>query len=382
MALVKKKSKLSGVKKKLDAAKATAKDVRKRVAAIGTRPGTAGPQASGINAAVDPKLNALANRAAKMLELAFQKAAAHDDRASKYPLPADTNSAEAQAYRLLKDLPLIRRRALKKQLMEGVEASASQRQQKFGDLANVDLKSRTSVMDQVRNLPVPASVRMTAQDIARARMSVEGFFLPVVTQALLLPFVPTTMLARITEIECVKPTKQLEIGKDEISVSAVVIDDLGNVTAATPFDAGKFKKGERKPFRHVVTSFNLAGGVFPKSFAVLYSVTEDDVLGLVEKVIITLLLGIILFMLSILTTGPVLSMAFFVLAEAMFVAATPPISLAFQQPLDENAVTFNSAAQVAFRDGAGQPSATSIALVRDQDVSGGKYRLTTDFVLE
>jgi hypothetical protein len=379
MALVKKKSKLSGVKKKLDAAKATVKGVRQKVAA--RRP--AGPQASGINAAVDPKLKALANRAAKMLELAFQKAAAHDDRASKYPLPADTNSAEAQAYRLLKDLPLVRRRAMKKLLMEGVEASASQRQQKFGDLANVDLKSRTSVMDQVRSLPVPASVRMTAQDIARARMSGEGFFIPVVTQALL-PFVPTTMLARITEIECVKPSKQLEIGKDEISVSAVLIDDLGNVTAATPFDAGKFKKGDRRPFQHGVYRFNLAGGVFPKSFAVLYSVNEDDVFGLVEKTITKLLLEVILMLLAILTLGvPVLSIALLAMAAALAVSWTVPVfQLSPPNPPDDNAVSFNSAAQVAFRGANGQPSATSIALVRDQDVSGGKYRLTTDFVLE
>jgi hypothetical protein len=371
MALGTQKSKLSGVKTKLDAVKATAKGERKKVATPRPAP------------ALDPKLKALADRAAKMLELAFQKAAAHDDRASKYPLPADANSAEAQAYRLLKDLPLVRRKALKKHLMEGVEASASKRQQKFGDLANIDLKSRTSVMDQVRNLPVPASVRMTAQDIDRARMSAEGFFLPVVSQARLLPFVPTTMLARITQIECVKPSKQLEIGKDEISVNAVLIDDLGNVTAATPFDAGKFKKGERKPFQHVVCRFNLAGGVFPKSFAVLYSVHEDDVLGLTEKVIIQLLLGIILLMLAIFTAAvPVLSIALMALGTALNITATIPLLQSSPQPLDDNAVRFNSAAQVAFRGEDGQPSATSIALVRDQDVSGGQYRLTTDFVLE
>ena len=367
----KKKSKLSGVKKKQDAAKAKPKGVTRKVAARSPV------------AAVDPKLKALANRAAKILELAFQKAAAHDDRASKYPLPGDTNSAEAQAYRLLKDLPLVRRKALKKHLMEGVEASASQRQLKFGDLSKVDLKSRTSVMDQVRTLPVPASVRMTAQDIDRARMSVERLSLPVAGQAQALPFVPTAMLARITQIECVKPSKQLEIGKDEISVSAVLVDDLGNVTASPPFDAGKFKKGERKPFQHVVCSFNLAGGVFPKSFAVLYSVKEDDIFGLTEKVIIQLLLGLILMMLAILTAGvPVLWIALLALGAALDVTATIPLLQSFPQPLDDNAVTFNSAAQVVFRGEDGQPSATSIALVRDQDVSGGKYRLTTDFVLE
>ena len=377
MAIVTKKSKLSGVKKK--PAKTAAKDVGKKAAA--RKPAAA---RATVRAALDPKLNALANRAAKTLELAFQKAAAHDDRASKYPLPADTNSAEAQAYRLLKDLPLVRRRALKKHLMEGVEASAAQRQQKFGDLASVDLKSRTPVMDQVRSLPVPASVRMTAQDIARVGMSVEGFFLPVVRQARLLPFVPTTMLARITQIECVKPSKQLEFGKDEISVSAVLIDDLGNVTAATPFDAGKFKKNDRKTFQHSVCRFNLAGGVFPKSFAVLYRVNEDDVFALADKILIQLLSGLLLMLLAMVMVGmPVLAIALAALGAAMNFAATIPIfQLSPPPPLDDNAVRFRSAAQIAFRGEDGLPSATSIALVRDQDVSGGKYRLTTDFVLE
>jgi hypothetical protein len=330
---------------------------------------------------VDPKLKAVAARAAHLLELAFEKAAAHDERPSKYPLPDGASSAEARAYQVLKDLPLVRRRALKKALMASVEASAPARQRKFADLAVVDLKSKTALMDQVKKLPIPASVRMTAQDIDRASKSIASFFLPARRQGRAAG-VHTKLIARIREIKCVEASKQFEIGKDEISVSAVILDDLGNVTVPVPLKAGRFEKGDVLALQHDVYTFNLEGGVFPKTFAVLYAVNEDDVFGAFEKTVFRALVGIVLLLLAMLA-APVLllSVALLALGGTFLTLALGRGYQVFVRPGDDNAVTFNSAAELTFLDAAGQPSSTSIPVVRKQGVSGGTYQLTTDFVL-
>src|SRR5262245_18112043 len=99
--------------------------------------------------------------------------------------------------------------------MAGVEATAAKRKQALGDLAKVNLESKTAVLNQVRALPVPTTVKMSSHEVERARADLAGYFRPVTRLRAGAP-VPQTMTARILSLECLEPSKQLEIGKDEI----------------------------------------------------------------------------------------------------------------------------------------------------------------------
>lgn len=337
---------------------------------------------------IAPKVRALADRTSHLVELAFQKAAAHAERPKKYPLPSDPACFERKAFELLESLPLLRRRAARKHFLEGADASPAKRKQRFADLAQVDLESATSVADQARRLPVPAAVRVTAQDAEAIRRSFAPFMRPVAARqgrAL----APQTMTARIVSLECLEPSKQLEFGKDEIVVSATVVDDLGNTSAVDEIDFGKFEEGQRDTVPRNVFTFDLAGGTFPKSFSVFYRVKETD-LGESDPFfqgIMKMLAGATLFLVA-LAAGIAIpgiggAIVFGVLmaagSTALFVGMSQMKILVF--PPGEPSVTFNSAGEVSFVDASGNPSLVSLPVESDQTVSKGRYRLTTDFVL-
>lgn len=336
-----------------------------------------------------PKIRALADRTSQLVELAFQKAAAHNHRPKKHPLPSDPACFERQALALFESLPLLQRRAAKKYFLDGADAGTAKRKQRFADLAQIDLESATSVADQARRLPVPAAVRVTAQDAEAIRRSFAPIMRPVAARqgrAL----APQTMTARIVSLQCLAPSKQLELGKDEIVVSATVVDDLGNTSAVGEIDFGKFEEGQMDTVPRNVFTFNLAGGAFPKSFSVFYRVKETD-LGESDAFFqgtMKMLAGAALFLVGLAAGIAIPGIGGAIVFGVLLAAGSTALGVGMSQMKilvsprgGEPSVTFNTAGEVSFLDAAGNPSLVSQPVESDQEVSKGRYRLTTEFVL-
>lgn len=244
------------------------------------------------------------------------------------------------------------------------------------------------MLDQLRRLPVPAELRMTPAELERAAAWLRRSVPPTARRSPRQAALPVAMVSRLRRVACIRETR--ELGKDEISVSATVIDDLGNATPVAPIDFGKFKTGDvvdlaaapRELFR-----FDLTGGAFPKTFAVLYFLVEDDPVAFAVVQSILAIAGLALGLAgaaviaaagSVVTLGVVLgglglAMAGFAVAFGYRfpVLAPPPRSV----------VEFPSQDQLTFVDENGDKSVISIPETFAYELFGGRYELTSDFLL-
>ena len=107
----------------------------------------------------DPKLLDIANRVIHTFQLSTSKAIAAKSDPEKFPLTSDPDSAEPIASSLfMKRDPTKQQVAIRKAL--GIVTASKQAQtEQFGDLADVNTHSVTSVEEQVRALEIPAHLR-------------------------------------------------------------------------------------------------------------------------------------------------------------------------------------------------------------------------------
>ncbi len=112
-----------------------------------------------------PKIQALKLKLDRTIKLAVEKAAGHMQDPTKYPLPNNPKSLERAFHNLLSALPNKSKKKLFEHVNLSLNATASKRNTTYGELAGINLKNTTSVVDQVAAIPVPAAMKMTTDEI-------------------------------------------------------------------------------------------------------------------------------------------------------------------------------------------------------------------------
>lgn len=324
---------------------------------------------------VDPRLTAIAQRAARLYELTMARALAHEEDPERFPLPSSTRSVERRLRAQIRRLPAAGRRRLAKRLLPLATAPARERREQLGDLAGLDLRSPQSLVDQVAGLPVPAGLSLSRPELDRAIGRLQRLAVPIAPAG---QAVFTAMTSRARRIECVKDTR--EAGRDEIFLSALTIDNVGNEIQVEPIDFGKFKTGDAADFppgqEPELVTVSLLAGAFPKTFSSIFVLSEFDRFGLLfvglGLVVTTVALAVLPFVAPIgaMVVGLLTGLTLFnvgVAGEIFDVA--------------ESVVSFAAVDEVAFLDENGEKSDQSIPEVFNLQFGGGTYLLTTDYLL-
>lgn len=230
------------------------------------------------------KVNYLRQRLAHTISLSAEKAAAHLQDPSRYPLPPGKDNLEFAFVDLVKVLPKRKQDKFLDKLKEAIQATAPARQQKYGALAAVDFKKAISVAEQADTIAVPEEMKITDADMEAIKLSVKkgkAMAKPVIKRPQLAQAVPgTTLQFTVESITCVETNDRR---KDEISVSAFVIDNNGAQQERNNFFTADFKEGESKSPGAAgnLFSFDLADSTstgFPANFAAGIFMTEKDLI--------------------------------------------------------------------------------------------------------
>src|SRR5258705_5470586 len=232
----------------------------------------------------NPKLQYLHSRYQHSISLAIEKTAAHLKNPQQYPLPSGSQNLEKAFSGLVGILPKRKQDKFVDKLNAALNASPAQRQQKYGDLAAVDLHSNKSIADQVKALPVNEQVRFTDAEITELHEQAFGRHIgdkirtiqkqkqkhpPKTRQAA--AAVATTLKFVLDTLTC---NKTSEIRKDEITASAFAVSSTGVSLQKDAFFAADFKKGDSKNIGAAGDLFSFllddssTGGVFPQTFSV------------------------------------------------------------------------------------------------------------------
>ncbi len=236
----------------------------------------------------DPKLRQVAMRVLKEMELAIQKAVAHEADPATYPLPAEQDAVERLVHARAQTLKPEQRRLAVAKVMPRVMAAPAQQAQALGDLAKINLRAPTSVAKQADALPFPASLKLQANALQPL-----ASFASAATVAASSAGVAVAAIASVTDklelrlhrVKCVDETGSGtfgELGKDEIALSGTAVDETGDIHKLTEFKVGDFNDGDVRTFSppRRLTSFDLREGTaFPKSYFVTLVLAEKDLGG-------------------------------------------------------------------------------------------------------
>jgi len=272
----------------------------------------------------NPKLQYLHSRYQHTISLAIEKTAAHLKNPQQYPLPSGSQNLEKAFSGLVGILPKRKQDKFVDKLNAALNASPAQRQQKYGDLAAVDLHSNKSIADQVKALPVNDQMRFTDAEIIQLHDQAFGGHIGdkikiLKQQKQKLPPKPQQAAAVATILKFVLDTltcnKTSEIRKDEITASAFAVSSTGVSLQKDAFFAADFKKHDSKNIGAAGDLFNFllddssTGGVFPQTFSVGLFMTEKDLIHNVDlgnKIAAVLsILGFTLFGLAMIL-GPII----------------------------------------------------------------------------
>lgn len=197
-----------------------------------------------------PKIKALKTKFDNTVALALEKAAGHIQHPEQYPLPADPKCLERAFYNLFHDAPKKTREALFAKVNPGLNATTAKRNTLYGELAGINLKSATPVLNQVAALPVPETAKLTPAEIALLTSQTVDTPAKAAAKKQKLVAAPATRAIAAGTVDLFADTltciKKSEIGKDEIVLEGVVTNGLDLNLALQPIDLGKFKKGESK----------------------------------------------------------------------------------------------------------------------------------------
>ena len=237
---------------------------------------------------LDSKISGLKTRMSNTIILAFEKVVAHHENPSAYPLPADGKSLERALHNLFEKMPLIKRKKLIDKIDLTLKAGSAKRVQIYGDLAGIDLKSPEPIAEQVKALPLPASLKLAEDEITEIQIYADGLKTGYMKKNGKASSIAAANLRQGTnnatkvgffldELTC---SKTDDIRKDEINLAAFGVDSLGNSINLPPSFVGKFKKGESHSFgnQNRLFDFDLVDAVFPKTFAAGFFIVEKDLI--------------------------------------------------------------------------------------------------------
>jgi hypothetical protein len=180
----------------------------------------------------DPKLAAIADRVAKTFRMAAEKAAAHYADPARFPISADSKSAEQLFLSRMRSLPAAKLKAAAQKGLAFAQTPAAERAAIYGDLAKIDLHAATAVGDQASALEFPAALKfdishlksltelhgqVMASPAAGGKSHDEGLHSQLLNGIAL----------RVLKVRCVEPTTW-ETGDDEIALGGVTVDARGH----------------------------------------------------------------------------------------------------------------------------------------------------------
>lgn len=241
----------------------------------------------------DRRLQAIAKRVLKTLQLSAEKAVAHSAEPTIFPITADASAAEQIFLSRFKELNITKQRAAAIKALDSIKAPEKQRTDIYGDFAKIDLRSATSVEEQTKAVELPAALKFSVDDLVKLT-SLHGQILVPDTSVSAAQVdevaasdssnasAQTTnkLELRIHSVKCLDETDPEFGGDDEISLSGLTIDESGDTGKVAPFVVrDDFDDNEIQvyspPKRFVV--FNLTEGTtFPKSYFVQLILAEID----------------------------------------------------------------------------------------------------------
>jgi hypothetical protein len=234
----------------------------------------------------DPKLRKIMMRVAKEMEVAVEKTVAHHAEPANFPLPGDPNSVEQIVSAGFSRLQPAQQQFAKAKLLNRAKASKQARRKILGDLAEIDLRSKSPVAEQVDRLAFPTELKTTTQavkNLTKINQIVSLRPAGLVTQQ-----TTDNLEFRIHRVKCVDETGKDfnpfgdEPGSDEISLAGTSVDESGDTKKVTEFKVADFDDGDVKTFSppRRFTFFNLREGTeFPKSYFVTLVLAEKDQSG-------------------------------------------------------------------------------------------------------
>lgn len=221
----------------------------------------------------DLKMRQIAARLANEMLLTLEKAAAHNEKTAKYPVPR--NSAEAQLASRMGKLSPRQQRKLAQGLMKRAEANAATRAEMYGDLAKIDLNSSRAIAELVKAVPVAASQKMSVGEVDAFRNRLGGDLKPVAATPAF-----SKLDLRLHKVVCADDTDLfLEFeGKDEILLDVIATAANGDSTVAPRTDLGQFKDGQNRVFAtpKTLATFDLTGSQPPIAMLATIVMTEKD----------------------------------------------------------------------------------------------------------
>lgn len=235
-----------------------------------------------------PKIKFFQTRYNHTVDLAVEKATAHLKSPQQYPLPpANKKSLERALYDVVMTLPEKKQNKFLDAIKSSQTTTTEQRNQKFGDLATIDLHTNKVIAEQVRDLPVMESMKITEAEL-------------IIFHEQLFPGKKyhfegglgkrkqTRQAAAATSLQFVLDSltcnKTNDIHKDEISIGAFATDSSGVASNKAPFFVDKFKKKETKALGAKGNLFSFliddgsTGGSFPLTFIAGLFIVEADLI--------------------------------------------------------------------------------------------------------
>jgi hypothetical protein len=223
-------------------------------------------------AQLDTKLDWVKDRLAKTIDIALERIIAHHENPKNYPLPSDPRSLERAFNKLFETMPRKKQKELIEKVNKTLKAGRDARTKIYGDLANVDFRSTTPIVDQVKVKPVPESFKFTQVDATalgrRLKRSQKQS-----KQAAARGLEATELAFEVVNLTCIRPT---DIRKDEMNIAGVGVDNAGGEVNVAPFFVGNFKRGDSLAFNNKIFNFKLTVGEFPKTFISAIFLVEKD----------------------------------------------------------------------------------------------------------
>ncbi len=238
------------------------------------------------------ELRALAKRIALEFRLSAEKAVAHAVEGDAFPLPDGVDTTEHLFLKRYNSLSALQKETTKAKVMASVNASPKVRSALFDDLAAVRLDRKESVRSQVSALPLPAGLKMAAENLLQAiNGSASSPVSADVNAAVAVAQTPhKRLILRIHSVRCDDETGgggifgSENFGEDEISLAGTAVNSASGITKAIrSLSVGSFDDGDVKtfnPWNPFVIFDATKGTSFPKSYFVTLVLAEVDMGGL------------------------------------------------------------------------------------------------------
>jgi hypothetical protein len=223
-------------------------------------------------------LDFVKDRVTKTVDIAWERVIAHNENPGYYPLPSDPRSLEQALHQLFESLPRKSQKDVIEKVNKTLKAGSAARKTIYGDLADVNFRSSTSLVNQIKTKPVPENMKFTDADLAEARSRLK---LRTVKPRKASPSAPAQAAEAaelgfdVVSLKCIRPT---DINKDEINLAGVAVDNVGGELVVQPFFVGKFKRDDTQALgaQGRLFNFKLTVGEFPKTFTASVFLVEKD----------------------------------------------------------------------------------------------------------